>query len=181
MNFLDWFIGFFLVIGLVKGFRNGFFVELASLISILLGIFVAIKFSYLTKSWLENHGTWNPKTIQVIAFASTFILVIVGVSMLAKIFTSIANFAFLGLVNSILGAVVGLLRSVLVVSILLNLFEKINFDNTFISKKTQEKSMLYLPVQDISKMIYPSISEWFDAFKSDEFKFENEEKPTSLP
>jgi len=43
MNMLDFFIGVFLIIGLVKGFRNGFFVELASLVSILLGIFIAIK------------------------------------------------------------------------------------------------------------------------------------------
>ncbi|WP_298221504.1 CvpA family protein [Flavobacterium sp.] len=176
MNVLDFFIGLFLVIGIVKGFRNGFFVELASLISILLGIFIAIKFSYLTKSYLEHHGSWNPKTIQVVAFAITFILVIVGVSMLAKVFTAIANFAFLGLANSILGGIVGLFRTVLVMSILLNLFQKINADNAILSKETKEKSMLFLPVQEISKTIYPSISEWFEAFKSNGFEFENDKK-----
>ena len=176
MNVLDVFIGIFLIVGLVKGFRNGFFVELASLVSILFGIFIAIKFSYLTKTYLENHGTWNPKTIQVVAFALTFIFVIIGVSMLAKVFTAIANFAFLGLANSILGAVFGLLRTILVMSILLNLFQKLNANNTFISKETKEKSMLYLPVQEVSKTIYPSISEWFEVFKSNGFEFENEEK-----
>ena len=176
MNTLDIFIGLFLIIGLVKGFRNGFFVELASLVSVLLGIFIAIKFSYLTKSYLENHGTWNPKTIQVVAFTLTFILVIVGVSMLAKVFTSIANFAFLGLANSILGGVFGMLRTILVMSIMLNLFQKLNANNTFISKETKENSKLYLPVQDVSKVIYPSISEWFEVFKSNGFEFENAKK-----
>lgn len=172
MNVLDFFIGIFLIVGLVKGFRNGFFVELASLVSILLGIFIAIKFSYLTKSYLENYGTWNPKTIQVIAFALTFILVIVGVSMLAKVFTSIANFAFLGLANSILGGIFGLLRTVLVMSIFLNLFQKLNVNHVLISKETKEKSILYSPVQEISKSIYPAISEWFEVFKSNGFEFE---------
>lgn len=176
MTLLDIFIVIGLCSGMITGFRRGFFVELASLISILLGIFIAIKFSYLTKAYLENHGTWNPKTIQVAAFALTFILVIVGVSMLAKIFTSIANFAFLGIANSILGALLGLFRSVLVLSILLNLFQKLNHDDTFLSKETQEKSTLYQPVQEIAKTIYPSISEWFDAFKSKGFQFENDPK-----
>ena len=176
MNILDFFIGLFLIIGLIKGFRNGFFVELASLISILLGIFLAIKFSYLTKSYLEQHASWDPKTVQVVAFALTFMVVIVGVSMLAKVFTSIANFAFLGFANSIFGALLGLLRTVLVMSILLNLFQKINADHTIISKESKEKSKLFLPVKDVSKMIYPSISEWLEAFKSNEFQFENEEK-----
>ena len=176
MHIPDVFIGIFLAVGLLKGFRNGFFVELASLVSILLGIFIAIKFSFLTKSWLEHHGSWNPKTIQVAAFALTFIFVLIGVSMLAKIFTAIANFAFLGFVNSALGGLFGLLRSILVLSILLNLLHKINFNHTFISAETQQKSIFYLPVQDISKMIYPSISDWFDAFKSNGFKFENDKR-----
>ena len=174
MNLLDIFICVFLSLGLIKGFRNGFFVELASLVSILLGIFIAIKFSYLTKSWLENHGTWNPKTVQVVAFGLTFVLVIVGVSMLAKVFTSIANLAFLGIVNSIFGALVGLLRSVLVLSILLNLFHKLNTHHQMISWETREQSTLYQPVQQISKRIYPSISEWFTAFQSKDFKLEND-------
>ena len=176
MGFLDIFLAVFLALGLVKGFRNGFFVELASLVSVLLGIYVAIKFSYLTQSYLKEHFSSNPKTIQVLAFGLTFILVIIAVSLLAKVFTSIVNFASLGLLNNILGAFLGLLRTVLVMSILLNLFQKINFDGAFLSEKTKGESVLYEPVQEVSRNIYPSISRWFEAFKSSKFEFENAEK-----
>ncbi len=176
MGFLDIFLGVFLAVGLFKGFRNGFFVELASLVSVLLGIYVAIKCSYLTKAYLEQHVGWNPKTIQVTAFALTFILVIIAVSTLAKAFTSLANFASLGLLNNLLGALFGILRTILVLSILLNLFQKINFDDAFLSEKTKEKSMLYHPIEAISKSIYPAISAWFEAFKSKEFEFEHSKK-----
>jgi membrane protein required for colicin V production len=176
MNFLDIFLVLFLIIGLIKGYRNGFFVELASLVSVLLGIYIAIKFSYLTKYYLEQHVSWNPKTIQVMAFALTFILVILAVSMLAKAFTAIANFASLGILNNLLGAFLGFLRAILVLSVLLNLFQKINFDATFLSEKTKNESVLYEPVQEISKTIYPAIATWFDAFRSKGFEFENSEK-----
>lgn len=79
MNFMDVFLCLGLIFGLISGIRKGFFVELASLVSMLLGIFIAIKFSYLMKTFLENHGFAGNKWIEVIAFAATFFAVIIGV------------------------------------------------------------------------------------------------------
>jgi len=175
MGFLDIFLGVFLIYGLIRGLWNGFFVELASLVSLLLGIFIAIKFSHLMKGLIDSDGSWNPKTVQVTAFALTFILVVVGVSLLAKIFTKLADFAALGLFNKLLGGVFGVLKMILLLSVFLNLFEKINANNTFAEKETLDKSIFYHPVQKVSKFIYPSIEEWFTAFKSESFESENPE------
>jgi membrane protein required for colicin V production len=173
MNYLDIVLAIFLVSGLINGIKNGFFVELASLVSMLLGIYVAIKCSYLMKAYLEHHVSWNPKTIQVAAFALTFILVVIGVSLLARFFTSVANFASLGLYNKLLGGIFGILRTVLMLSIVLNLLQKINFDHTFVDQETMDESQLYHPVQEVSKSIYPAIEDWFTAFKSRGFELEN--------
>jgi len=174
MGTLDIILCVGLAFGLIGGIRNGFFVELASLVSMLLGIFIAIKFSYVMKDFLENHyASWNPKVVQVSAFALTFILVVVAVSTLAKVFTSIANFAALGIFNTILGGIFGVLKTILTISILLNLFQKINANETFLSKANQDKSVLFHPIRDVSRAIYPAIEEWFTAFKEDGFKLEN--------
>jgi membrane protein required for colicin V production len=141
MELIDIVLVVVLVVGVFKGFRNGFFLELASLISIMLGIYLAIRFSFITKSYLEKEVSWDAKSIQVAAFAITFILVIIVVSSLAKVFTSVANFASLGFLNNFLGAFLGLLRTILVVSILLNLLQKVNFENCFLSKKTKENPL----------------------------------------
>ena len=175
MNFLDIFLSIGLVFGLISGVRKGFFVELASLVSILLGIFAAIKFSYLMKTYLEAHGFAGNQWIEVIAFAFTFLLVVIGVSMLAKVFTKIADFANLGLINHLLGGIFGLLKTILMISILLNLLQKINIDYTFVSKKTIDNSKLYGPMQHVSRMIYPAIEDWFTAFKSEDYKMEDPE------
>lgn len=176
MSFLDIILGIILISGLVNGIRNGFFVELASLVSMLLGIFVAIKFSYLMKEYLENHGTWNPKTVQVAAFALTFILVVIVVSILGKFFTAVANFASLGIFNKLLGGFFGILKTILTISILLNLFQKINSGNTFADQKTLDDSIFFNPIQKVSKAIYPSIEDWFTAFKSEGFELEDPKK-----
>ena len=117
------------------------------------------------KVFLENHVSWNPKVIQILAFTLTFILVVVCVSALAKVFTTIANFAHLGLFNKLLGGFFGILRTVLVISISLNLFQKLNAHITLVEKETLDKSIFYNPIQKVSKIIYPPIGEWFAAFK----------------
>lgn len=173
MNYLDIVLGIFLLSAMVNGIKNGFFVELASLVSMLLGIYVAIKCSYLMKTYLENHVTWNSKTIQVMAFALTFILVVIGVAVLAKFFTSVVNFASLGIFNKLLGGIFGILKMILILSVFVNLLQKFNFDYTFLDKETIDESKLYLPIQTVSKMIYPAIEAWFTAFQSEEFKLES--------
>ncbi len=165
MSFLDIVLGIILVIGLFKGIRNGLFVELASLISLILGIYLAIKFSYLAKVMLSGIVHWNPKTIQIVAFIITFLLVVIGITLLAKVLTGIANFAFLGVINNLGGGFFRLLKTILIVSIFLNLFEKINFNNTFAKKETLDKSLFYRPIQRIAGYIYPSIEKWYGDLK----------------
>lgn len=173
MNYLDIVLAIFLTTGLITGIKNGFFVELASLVSMLLGIYIAIKFSYVTRAYLEAHHSWNPKTVQVAAFAITFVAVIIGISLLAKFFTGLANFASLGIFNKLIGGVFGVLRTILIISIALNLLQKINFDYTFVDKETMDESTLYYPIQEVSKAVYPSIEDWFTAFKEKGFELEN--------
>ncbi|RTY96475.1 CvpA family protein, partial [Flavobacterium bomense] len=64
MSFLDIVLGVILVIGLFKGIKNGLFVELASLISFILGICVAFKFSYQENIMLSGIKRCTHKTNQ---------------------------------------------------------------------------------------------------------------------
>ncbi len=94
MSFFDIIIGGLLCFSLYKGIRNGLFVEMASFFSLILGIYIAIKFSDIVKNILSGWLHWNPYTIQVFAFILTFIIVVIGIYMLGKFLTNIADFAF---------------------------------------------------------------------------------------
>ncbi len=165
MSFLDIVLGVILGIGVFKGIKNGLFVELASLISLIFGIYLAIKFSYLARIMLSGFVHWNPKTIQITAFIITFLLVVIGISIMAKVLTGIAKFVQLGVINNLGGGFFSLLKTILVISIFLNLFEKINFNNTFTKKETLDKSLFYRPIQKTAGFIYPSIEKWYENLK----------------
>ena len=165
MSFLDIVLGVLLLYAVYKGLMNGLFVELAGLISLLLGVYVAIKFSNFTAEKLTSIVHWNPKTIQISAFIITFILVIVAISLLAKLMTKIANFAYLGLPNKIGGIAIRVIKMVLIISIFLNVFEKINYDNYFAKKETLDNSIFYRPIQKTAGFIFPTLETWFENLK----------------
>lgn len=170
--------GALLAFSLYKGIKNGLFVEIASFISLLLGIYIAIKFSSFMKELIMKHVSWNPNTIQVTAFILTFILVVIGVYFLAKILTGIADFAFLGWANKLGGGFFRILKTILIMSIFIALFEKINFNETFAKKETLDKSIFYNPVKKVAAFVYPSIEKWYEEFKDSRAKDSEEKKET---
>ena len=166
MSFLDIILGSLLLYAAYNGLKKGLFVELASLISLVVGIFVAIKFFYLMRSIIESHVSWSPKMIEVTSFGLTFLVVVIAIHTLAKLFTSIADFAYLGWLNKLGGATFSVLKTVLMLSIVFNLFQKINVNNFIVKQETLNNSMFYNPIQEVSKFMYPSLNKWYEDIKS---------------
>jgi membrane protein required for colicin V production len=165
MGLLDIILGVLLAFALYKGIRNGLFIELASLISLILGIYVAIKFSSFMKGVLAGLFHWNPNTIQVVAFVLTFMLVVIGISIFAKILTQVNDLAFLGWLNKLGGGLFRVLKTVLIVSIFFTVFEKINYHNYLAKKETLDNSLFYNPIQKTAGYIFPSIKNWYQDLK----------------
>ena len=122
MSFLDIIVCALLVFAFYKGVVNGLFVELASLISLVLGIYFAVKFSSFMKEILMEYVKWNPNSIQIVAFILTFIVVVIVINLLGKFLTGIANFAFLGWLNKLGGGFFRVLKTVLIVIIVFSVF-----------------------------------------------------------
>lgn len=167
MNFIDIILAGILLYGLIKGLWRGLFVELASLVSLLLGIYLAVKFSGFTADFIRNKFSSDSEYLEIIAFAITFILVVVGIILLAKVFTKIADFASLGWINRLFGAVFGVIKMIFILSIFLHFFQKINITGALIPEEKLNQSILYNPIVEASETVFPAISEWFDKAKNE--------------
>ena len=167
MNIFDIVIAALLVFAFVRGFMKGFFVEVASLIALVGGVWGAIHFSYFVADLLEERVAWEENYISLAAFAITFILIVVAVSALGKMLTKMADFAALGLVNKIMGGVFALLKSVVILSVIFVFFSRINSTIPFVGKETLNSSILYAPVKSIVPSIFPSIIKEFDSEESE--------------
>ncbi len=157
MTVIDIILVAFLGFGLVRGFMKGFFVEIASLVALIAGIYGAIHFSFYAAEMLMGYVDWDEKTINVVAFAITFIVIILVIALAGKALTKLADFAALGILNKLLGALFGVLTMALILSVLLNIFDAMNSTMTFVDEEHTENAILYKPVKSLAPMIFPFV------------------------
>jgi membrane protein required for colicin V production len=153
LNYFDIVVGIILILAIVKGFKNGFVIELASLAALILGLLGAIKFSDLTAAYLS--GYINSEHIGLIAFFVTFILIVIGVHLIARMVDKLVKAMAMGPVNRIFGALFSLLKYAFIISILLAVFN--SFDRTFklIPENQKQSSRLYSPLSGLALKVFP--------------------------
>jgi len=157
MNTIDIVFGIILLLGAIQGLRNGFFVEIASLIGLIAGVYGAIHFSYYVGDWLVEKTTWSEQAIKLSAFAITFMIIVLVVSLAGKVLTKVANFAMLGIVNKLLGAVFAVLKFAFLLSVVLMFIEAADRQIGIIGDDKKETSVLYPLVQPLGPTLLPSI------------------------
>lgn len=157
MNTIDIILGIILIFGTVNGFMKGLFVEITTLVGLVLGVYGAIHFSYFLGDFLKDSVTWDESMIQVVAFAGTFLIILIALVLLGKAMTKIAETIALGFFNKMVGAIFGFLKYALILSIVLIVYDEINASLRFLEKEKVKKSVLYEPVKNFAPAIFPNL------------------------
>lgn len=174
MNTFDIIITALLLFGFVRGLFKGLFLEIASFIALIAGIYGAMHFSHFIKDLLAPLVTWEEKYVTLASFAITFIVIVLVITLIGKLFTKIADFASLGILNKLLGGIFGALKTGLVLSLLLLIFSKLNNKIPFLSAEQQESAVLYEPLKNLAPNIFPDFVKVEEDEKDeiDEFLFQ---------
>ena len=159
MSVLDIVLIAFIGFGLIRGLMKGFFVEIASLIALIAGVYGAIHFSNYAETFIDENSQWDEKTVNIVAFALTFIIIVLAIALAGKALTKLADFAALGIVNKMLGALFGALKMTFILSVLLNIFDSMNRAIPLTDAESIEDSVLYSPVKGLVPMVFPIILE----------------------
>jgi membrane protein required for colicin V production len=170
MNWIDATIVIILILSMVSGFINGLVKEAASLAALILGIWGAIKFSTFTASKLYDYFDMTGQYVGVIAFLVTFGIIVVIIHFIGIIVDRIVNAVALGFLNRILGIAFGLLKSILIMSVVFVILNALDARRPFLPKARIEESRFYNPISDFAPLIFPIIGEGgflrsFDRFK----------------
>ena len=168
MAFLDIILGLPLVLGLWKGLKNGLFVELASIIALIAGIYGAMHLSYYAGDYLSQNMEWDERYINIAAFIITFIVIVVVVSLAGKILTKIANFAMIGLLNKIAGGIFGILKVGVLLGALLIFFDRMDTSIGLVTEEAKKDSVLYEPVKEIGAFVFDAVLKESDISAPDE-------------
>jgi len=160
MNVLDILIGIPLIYAIYKGFTKGFIYEVATLVALILGIYGAIHFSDFTAEVIQDTFNYESQYMEYISFVVTFIAIVVGINLIGRIIDKVVEAVALGFVNRLLGVAFGLLKGIVILSIVVHLLNYVNERVNFISEEKKKESLLYEPMSQIAETL-------FDFFDSD--------------
>lgn len=175
MSILDIILLIILIYAAFDGFRKGLIAQAAKLAALIVGIWGAIRFSDFTANLIAKYFTVNAQYLSLIAFAVTFIALVVGVHFLGIVLEKVLKLAFLGIVNKLLGMVLGFLKMALIASVILIIVDNLNVRFKFLPEEYGEKSFLYEPVKNIAPTIYPYLK--FDEIRATFEETFKQEKP----
>jgi membrane protein required for colicin V production len=170
MNWIDAAIILILLISVITGFANGFVKEVASLAALILGIWGAIKFSSFTAVKLYDYFDMTGQYVGIISFVVTFGVIVIIIHFIGIIADTIVSAASLGFINRVLGMGFGLLKSVLIMSVIFVLLNVIDSKRPFLPKDKIAESSFYNPISDIAPAIFPIIGEGSFGISFDRFK-----------
>ncbi|PHS67308.1 MAG: colicin V production protein [Flavobacterium sp.] len=159
MNIFDIVLGIILVFAFIRGMKKGLFVTLASLIGLVLGVIAAIYFSEYAAEYIYNWFNWSEQTSNIVARVVTFIAVVVVINWAGKFLTKLADFAFLGIFNKLLGGVFNVLIIAFIISVVFMFFNQWNTSSYIISEEKTKDSILYEPMIALAPMVLPDLKE----------------------
>jgi membrane protein required for colicin V production len=130
---------------------RGFIVELASLVALIAAI------------WAGTHLSERIATVigldtgnAALAFLVTFMLVLMGVHLLGRSLTAVVDIAQLSLPNKVAGLFFSALRSVFILSVILNMLMGYS-GGAIPPAEARAGSMLMAPVQAVAPMLVPAL------------------------
>src|SRR5580693_5071850 len=118
MNLADLLIMILLAVTVVSAFAKGFFVEVCSLVGVILGLFIAAANYAGFARWIllvvRNHAAAN-----LVAFLLIVLLVMVVAGLAGRLLRGLFRGVGLGIVDRLLGAVFGLVEGCVIVTLVL--------------------------------------------------------------
>ena len=155
VNYFDLIFAILLLWSAYRGFSRGFLVMAASLAALILGVWGAVRFSALTAALLTGRMGMESKYTGLIAFAITFIGIVIAVHLLARGLDKLVKAVALGWANRLAGLAFAVVRTAFIISIVLVILNSIDRRFPFIPETHKENSLLYKPLSRLAPTIFP--------------------------
>lgn len=147
----------------IWGIFKGFVRQIVSIVSLLLGVWCAFKFS----AWLSAQArellslSMAQNTLQVITFAVIFIIVVILTHFIGKGIEGIVKLTMLGWLNRLLGFLFGALKAIILLSIAAYLVNYLNSMLHIIPENILDGSKGYAFLEHFHRNIFPFLQKIF--------------------
>lgn len=157
MNKIDLFLLVFFLIGAYSGYKEGFLMELFSILAIVLGILGGFRLMGWAMIYLQEEFHADKATLPYIAFFVVFILIVVIVTLIGRMIKHSVDKSFLGSMDKALGACLGILKTAFLFSVIIWIADSLKLAP---SEESTTNSWLY----PVTARIAPGFASWFGGF-----------------
>ena len=144
------------------GIKDGFIRQLAGIVALILGAWLAWKFSYLLCTIIDKWIDAGETIIKIISFSAIFIVVIILVNLVGKLIEKIIKITMLSWANRLLGIIFSLLKAAIIISVIILVIDAANNLFEIIPKETIADSKLYDPFSKLISILFPYLKEFFN-------------------
>lgn len=156
MSYLDLFFGMAIAWGAYSGFSKGLIKELASILGVIIGVFLAKNYYPYLDIKLKPIFESEAGFISILSAILIFLLTIMVFKIIAKFLTKFLKIIALGLLNRIIGSVFGIFKTVMLLCILVFIFSNINNVTGIIKAEKLSQSFFYSKIEKINSFIIES-------------------------
>lgn len=149
------------VVGFIMGYRSGLLTAIFALVSLFIGVAVAVKFTAITTQWLYTNTEATTAYLPFIVFIVLFVLVVLAIRGLGKLMESILDSLALGIVNRLAGGFLWCLVLVFLFSIFLWFADSAGM----IQPALKEESHSYVYVHLVAPLVldfFADLIPWFE-------------------
>ena len=161
MNILDIVLLACLIPAVIQGLRKGFIAQVVAIISLILGGWLAYRFSSALTGWLGQWIEAPAAAMNIISFIIIFAIVVTLLFLLGKILEASIKIILLGWLNRLLGLIFALFKYVLVLELLPVLFDSINGKFNIVQESYLSSSVMYSGFRSIAYSIFPYLKSLF--------------------
>ena len=155
MNTLDVILLIILLIGAFRGFQKGLFIEVIGIAALVIAVIGGFKLLHTGIAFLNTHFGNFSHLVPYIAFILIFLIILVLINLLGRTIKKALDLTLLGSLDNFAGALLGVLKWGIAVSILLWLTHLVGFR---IPEETQQASFIYPYIEPLGPKTIAVIS-----------------------
>ena len=153
MNTIDLIICIVLAFGAIQGWHKGCIVQVISIAGLFIAVWLGARFGTRVGDLCGVDPQYaTPAGFVVVLLATLCISALAGL-IVRKIF----RFAGFGIADILLGMALGIVKYLILLSVLFTAFDRINADYSIVGKGILSQSDYYRPVADIAGRVFPRI------------------------
>lgn len=138
-SYLDLGILILLIYFMINGFSSGFIKQTSLILGVLVAVIIAINYYQDFQQYIEPFFELSPQVMQLISFAILLIIVTLFIHILGLIIRNILKMLFLGPLDSIAGALLGLVKGLIIAYFFVLLLDQ-------------------LPIQEVAELLERSLA-----------------------